>query len=54
MSASTNTELWSVRAKVTFKGQDWRLSYEAPKLHISSLIPSTDLVVFIMKVKDGL
>lgn len=45
MSASTNAEMWSVRTKVTFKGQNWKLSYEAPKLHISGLIPSTDLVV---------
>lgn len=34
-----------MRAKVTFQGQNWELSYEAPKLHISSLIPSTGLVV---------
>lgn len=31
--------------KVSFKVQSWKLSYEAPKLHISGLIPSTDLVL---------
>lgn len=41
----TNAEMLSMRAKVSFKVKNENLSYEAPKLHISSIIPSTDLVV---------